>query len=253
MFSDDIVLPIIYDRIGMAEYATNLTPKLVNFAQRNEWAGRRILDLGCGTGACTLWFAAHSYNITSLDYNSAMLQQLKTSIDKKGYTNITLMQGDMRQLPAVNVIDMALALNVFNELDSLRDLEMALKQVSGVLSKGKFFIFDMHTIEGLSQLGMKPQDRLYDADDLTVFVQRTYDYDRQLCTLDYDVFTRQSGQTWQRAKTKRLLRAYPVQAIATLVRRLEFEVVALLDPRLESVESANPKTTRVIFVLRKQS
>ena len=251
MSTDDVILPSIYDRIGMADYASNLTPKLINFAQRNEWAGRRILDLGCGTGASTLWLTSFGYNVTCLDNNPAMLQQLKSALDKKGHT-ATLTQGDARQLPPMTMIDMALALSVFNELDSLRDLETALKQVSGILTTGRFFIFDMYTLEGLAQRGMVASERLYDAEDLTVFVQRQYEYDRQVCTIDYDVLTRQNGSLWNRAKTRRLLRAYPILAIATLVRRMEFDIVALLDTQLNTVDVANPKTTRVVFVLKKQ-
>ncbi|MDZ4669900.1 MAG: class I SAM-dependent methyltransferase [Phototrophicales bacterium] len=251
MFADDVILPNVYDRIGMADYSAKVTPKLVNFAQRNEWAGRRILDLGCGTGASTLWFSSFGYNVTSLDYNAAMLQQLKSALDKKGHT-ATLVQADVRQLPPVTMIDMVLALNLFNELDSLRDLETSLKQVSAVLSTGRFFIFDMYTLEGLAQRGAIASERLYEADDLTVFAQRQYDYDRQLCTIEYDMLMRQNGDLWNRAKTKRLLRAYPIMAIVTLVRRMDFELVSLLDTQLNVVDVANHKTTRVVFVLKKQ-
>jgi ubiquinone/menaquinone biosynthesis C-methylase UbiE len=251
VFADDVILPNVYDRIGMADYSVNMTPKLVNFAQRNEWAGRRILDLGCGTGASTVWFSSFGYNVTSLDYNAAMLQQLKSALDKKAYS-ATLVQADVRQLPPVTMIDMVLALSLFNELDSLRDLETALKQVSGVLTTGRFFIFDMYTLEGLAQRGAITNERLYEADDLTVYAQRQYDYDRQLCTIEYDVLTRQTGDLWNRAKTKRLLRAYPIMAIVTLVRRMDFELVALLDTQLNVVDIANHKTARVVFVLKKQ-
>jgi len=251
VFADDVILPSIYDRIGMADFSANLTPKLVNFAQRNEWAGRRILDLGCGTGASTLWFTAYGYNVTAVDYNPAMLTQLKSALDKKGHT-ATLTQADARQLPTMTMIDMVISLNLFNELDSVRDLETALKQVSGILASGRFFIFDMYTIEGLAQRGMVEEERLYDAEDLTVFVHRHYDYDRQLSTLDYDVFTRQQTNGWNRAKTKRVLRAYPLLALATLIRRTEFEIVALLDTQLNVVDASNPKASRVVFVLKKQ-
>lgn len=251
MFADDMILPSIYNRIGMADYSANLTPKLINFAQQHEWAGRRIVDLGCGTGAVTQWLVSFGYNVTSIDYNPAMLEQLKIALEKRGHT-ATLLQADVRQLPPLTMIDMVIALGLFNELDNLRDLETALKQVSGALTKGRFFIFDMYTIEGLTQRGTIPFERLYDGDDLTVYIQRQYDYDRQNITLEYDVFRHKNGNVWERAKTKRILRAYPVLAIITLVKRFEFDVVGLLDTQLTPIDAANPKTSRVIFVLKKQ-
>lgn len=251
MFADDMILPSIYNRIGMADYSANLTPKLINFAQQNEWAGRRILDLGCGTGAITQWLVSFGYNVTSVDYNPAMLQQLKMALDKKGHT-ATLIQADVRQLPALTMIDMVISLGLFNELDNLRDLETALKQVSGILTKGRFFIFDMYTIEGLTQRGMIPSEQLYDADDLTVYVQRHYDYDRQNITLEYDILTRENDVLWKRTKTKRILRAYPLLALTTLVKRCEFDIVGVLDTQLAPVDVANPKTQRAVFVLKRQ-
>ncbi len=251
MFADDMILPSIYNRIGMADYSANLTPKLINFAQQNEWAGRRIVDLGCGTGGVTQWLVSFGYNVTSIDYNPAMLQQLKSALDKKGHT-ATLLQADVRQLPALTMIDMVISLGLFNELDNLRDLETALKQVSGVLTSGRFFIFDMYTIEGLTQRGMTPFERLYEGDDLTVYIHRQYDYDRQNITLEYDVLMRKNDSLWERAKTKRILRAYPLLALITLVKRSEFDVVALLDTQFAPIDVANPKTVRAIFILKKQ-
>lgn len=251
MFADDVILPSIYNRIGMADYSAHLTPKLITFAQQNEWAGRRILDLGCGTGAVTQWLVSFGYNVTSIDYNPAMLQQLKMALDKKGHT-ATLIQADVRQLPALTMIDMVISLGLFNELDNLRDLETALKQVSGILTKGRFFIFDIYTIEGLTQRGMISTEQLYDADDLTVYIRRHYDYDRQNITLEYDILTRESDILWKRTQTKRILRAYPLLALATLVKRCEFDIVAVLDTQLVLVDVANPKTSRAVFVLKRQ-
>ncbi|PJF27086.1 MAG: hypothetical protein CUN52_14995, partial [Phototrophicales bacterium] len=74
----------------------------------------------------------------------------------------------------------------------------------------------------------------------------------QNITLEYDILTRENDVLWKRTKTKRILRAYPLLALATLVKRCEFDIVSVLDTQLAPVDVANPKTPRAVFVLKRQ-
>ena len=53
------ILASMYESIGMADFAQHMTPRLIDYAQRNEWMGRRVLDLGCGTGASVHWLCVN--------------------------------------------------------------------------------------------------------------------------------------------------------------------------------------------------
>ncbi|NJL56976.1 hypothetical protein HC928_18860, partial [bacterium] len=60
----DILAPV-YDRLGLHQSAAALTPRLLTFAQQNAGWGRRILDLGCGTGGSLLWLAGGASGVYS--------------------------------------------------------------------------------------------------------------------------------------------------------------------------------------------
>ena len=93
MTRDYAVLAPHYQRIGLAEFATKITPKLVNYAQQKGWMGRRILDLGCGTGTSLLWLAGHGYSTTGVDNSPEMLRQAR-QVMEAGSLHSTLVEGE---------------------------------------------------------------------------------------------------------------------------------------------------------------
>jgi hypothetical protein len=96
---------------------------------------------------------------------------------------------------------MALALNILNEMENLRDLEKIFNNVRGALGPGRMFMFDMYTIEGLTQQGQSGDQVVYDAGDgLTVVTRDQYDYDRQIHSRRYTIFTQQ-GEMWRRNRS----------------------------------------------------
>jgi SAM-dependent methyltransferase len=165
---------------------------------------------------------------------------------------VTLLQQDIRALDVKDTYDMVLALDVMNELDNLKDLETVFRNVHAHLGPSKLFIFDLHTVGGLAQRGQLGDQILTNEPDLNVFLRNVFDYERQAYTGDYIVFQQANGG-WQRQEAIRVLRGYPTQAVATLLRRCGFEIKDILDEQLQSAAVA--KTTgaqRAIFAAVRQ-
>lgn len=243
MSDDYAVLAPVYEPLGMAAFAETLTPRLIDFAHRSDWAGRRIVDLGCGTGASVRWFANLGYNITGIDLSPAMLRVAQQSITGNGIA-YKLLEGDIRALNDLHDIDFVLALDVLNELSSLRDLETVFTSVAKCLAPGKLLVFDLHTIEGLAQ--REPMTMVGDSDDLNVFLSNRFDYDRQASSGTYTIFHR-SGTVWQRFRTGRTLRGFPIQVVTALLQRTGFGIMALLNTRLDTLDLTALREPRVII------
>lgn len=252
MPGDYAVLAPIYDVTGMADYARRITPHLMDYAQHIDWLGRRILVLGCGTGASIEYLSNYPYAITGVDNSPEMLALARGRLSDPGL-NIKWKQQDIRELGGqLTAADLVLALNVFNEVNSLRDLETAFNGVQKSLESGKLFLFDMATVQGLTEDGLTGHRLLYnDPQNLTVFTINDYDYERQMQTIQYLIF-RQKGQLWERSEAKRILRAFPTQAIASLLQRSGFNMRAILNGDLEPYEPNSSRATRVVFVAEKQ-
>jgi len=246
------VLAPIYDRIGMAEFAQRVTPRLINFAQQNDWLGRRILDLGCGTGGSTVGLCNSGFSVSGVDSSAEMLQIAEGKLDEKARGLFRAYQQDIAALENMGQVDMVLALDTINEMESLRELEKVFSSAKLVLQSGKIFIFDLHTIEGLTKRGQGGDTMIQDRDGgFVVMTRDQYDYDRQIHTRRYSLFTRE-GDLWKHEETARVLRSYPVQAVATLLQRGGFSIMKVFDSEFETFEPGVSSAVRVIFVAQKQ-
>jgi SAM-dependent methyltransferase len=66
--------------------------------------GSRVLDLGCGHGVHAVELASRGYQVVAVDLSSTMLALAKQYNDKRGQ-QVSLVQGDMRQLELDSVFD----------------------------------------------------------------------------------------------------------------------------------------------------
>ncbi len=252
MPGDYATLAPIYDIVGMADYTSAITPKLMDYAQRMDWLGRRIVVLGCGTGGAIEYLSQYPYTITGIDSTPEMLEVARRKMDIPGLS-IKWLQLDMRDTGnQIMACDMVMALNVMNELNSLRDLETVFATAQRILEDGKLFIFDMMTVQGLSAAATSEQLMYDDGNSVTVFSSKEYEFERQMQTINYIIF-RQLDGTWKRTEAKRVLRAFPVQAVASLLQRNNFTIRTIMNNRLENYEPGVSRADRVIFFAEKQS
>ncbi len=248
MSDDYAIIAPLYEQLGMATFAETLTPQLIDYAQSHDWVGRRIVDLGCGTGGSMRWLANHGYNATGIDLSPSMLKLAHQLITGVGIA-YQLYEGDIRALSDLHDIDLVLALDVLNELSNLRDLDALFALLADILAPDKMFIFDLHTIAGLAAAN-NAGARITETEDFAVFLARQFDYERQAASENYTIFQRDDGN-WQRQHTQRTLRGFPVQVVAALLQRAGFGIMALTNTRLEVIDSNALDESRVIIFARR--
>ncbi len=83
------------------EHANDFDKTLEPFGRaamsRLEVAGRRVLDVGCGTGATTIALAAlaHPATVTGVDLSAPMLAEAKRRAEQLGVSNIAFVESDV--------------------------------------------------------------------------------------------------------------------------------------------------------------
>lgn len=245
MPGDYHILARIHDELNLGDRARTLVPRLINYAQLNDWMGRQIVDLGCGTGAGAHWLSLHNYVVVGVDRSPEML-----ALARQEKSSVTWLQQDIRQLSDVGNMDMALAVDVLNEMRSLREIESVFQSVYAVLKPGRLFAFDFYTIEGLVQRNNPQSHMEVDSDQLVVFAVNQHDYERQMQTRIFHIF-HHSDDAWRRHTAQRVLRAYPIQAVTALVQRSNFDVTHILDDNMDTYEPET-STSRVIILAQKR-
>ncbi|MDZ4769038.1 MAG: methyltransferase domain-containing protein [Chloroflexota bacterium] len=243
-------LALFYDALGMSNFALRATPAVLQFAQQNDWLGRRIVDLGCGTGGSVRWLASQGYNITAIDTSPAMLDTARRSIDSRGVA-LQWIEGDARAVEPIQGSDLVLAIDVLNEMSSVRELENTFTSIARGLEADKWLIFDLHTLQGLA--ADHGSTRLLRADDdITAIISSVYDHERQTLQESYTLFHAEANN-WTRYSAARTLRGFPVQLIIALLARTGFEVVALTTTNFEAVQPVNPSAARLFCFARRVS
>jgi len=118
----------------------NLLPKLRLHGLR----GRRLLDVGCGTGKSFLPMLERGWKVTACDISPSMLNLARA----KAGTAAQLSVADMRELPVFGEFDLVWCLDdAVNYLLSGEELELALSGMRANMAPGGLLMFDVNCLQ----------------------------------------------------------------------------------------------------------
>jgi SAM-dependent methyltransferase len=115
---------------------------------RRGWRGRRLLDVGCGTGNATAPMVERGFEVVALDASAAMADRARSKCPRA-----QVLVADVRDFSLPVPVDLAYA--VFDALNNLvddGDLLRALAAVHAQLVPGGWLAFDANTTIGLRSL-----------------------------------------------------------------------------------------------------
>lgn len=105
--------------------------------------GKRLLDVGCGTGGSLLPMLERGWQVTGCDLSPAMIERARSKVDD----SVRLEVADMRELPAFGEFDLVWALgDAVNYLMSVEELERALRGMRANLAPGGLLAVDSNTV-----------------------------------------------------------------------------------------------------------
>jgi SAM-dependent methyltransferase len=117
---------------------------LVKVLERNGLTGKRLLDVGCGTGTSFLPMLAQGWEVTGCDISPAMLEHAR----EKAGDAVQLALADMLDLPEFGEFDLVWALDdAINYLLSPGELEQALAGMRANLAPTGLLLFDVNELQ----------------------------------------------------------------------------------------------------------
>jgi SAM-dependent methyltransferase len=138
----EAIAPVYDDFTAHHDYEMwlgNLLPEL----RRHGLRGRRLLDVGCGTGKSFLLMLEQGWEVTACDISPSMLELARA----KAGDVVKLSVADMRDLPAFGEFDLVWALDdAVNYLLSIEELGEALSGMRSNLAPGGLLMFDVNTL-----------------------------------------------------------------------------------------------------------
>ncbi|RDI44035.1 class I SAM-dependent DNA methyltransferase [Falsibacillus pallidus] len=116
--------------------------------------GKKVLDLGCGTGELTVGLAELGYDVTGVDLSDDMLMVAREKADKAG-VRIQLFQQDMSKIEELGTYDI---ITIFCDslcyLTDEEDIKNTFEKANEHLKPGGLLLFDVHSIYKMSQIFM---------------------------------------------------------------------------------------------------
>lgn len=138
----EAIAPVYDDFTAHHDYGAwlgNLLPEL----RRHGLRGRRLLDVGCGTGKSFLSMLARGWEVTACDISASMLELARA----KAREDVRLFVADMRELPVFGEFDLVWALDdAVNYLLSGEELGKALSGMRRNLAPDGLLMFDLNTL-----------------------------------------------------------------------------------------------------------
>lgn len=243
----------VYERAGFSNYARQNATRYVDQAQRMDWVGRRVLDLGCGTGAASWALAERGFSVVGVDSSAEMVAQAETerqmALQNESGIQVPepFVHMDMRTLDLPGKMDMVLAIGgVMNALTSLRELEQTFARVFDVLDTQRMFVFDAWTIQGLATLFGNRDEVYYDNEANLMVIQRHRFSYETLSVTTHIIILYQERMTWYRQDEFHTLRAFPVQGIRAMLERTGFAPPTVLTTDMRPFDPADPTIGRVL-------
>jgi SAM-dependent methyltransferase len=104
-----------------------------------EWVGRAVLEVGCGSAMCSRWLAARGAHPVGLDVSAGMLRHARAGAAETGIS-LPLVQADAQRLPFADR-SFDLAFTAFGAVPFAADSAGLMREVARVLRPGARWVF----------------------------------------------------------------------------------------------------------------
>lgn len=136
----------VYDLLTAGYDHPTWLDALEGLAREHGLRGRRLLDVGCGTGKSFLPMLARGYEVSACDVSPAMVELAREKVEAAG-ARADLFVADMRTLPSTPAVDLITCLDdAVNYLVTPEDLAAALASMAKALAPGGLAVFDVNTL-----------------------------------------------------------------------------------------------------------
>ena len=251
------IYDILMDDVNYEQWAEYLHQQM----QKNSCPGKRLLDLGCGTGNITIPLAQKGYEITAIDLSEEMLAQAEaktTALKESGAPlQIDWQTQDMTALELYDAEDNFLlfdgviaTFDAFNYITEPEALQFLLQDLSDHMNDNGILVFDIQTPYKLKEyLG----NNIYTLhrEDVEYVWENHFDEEEQICQMDITFFLRQENGLYKKVTENHAERVYEPELLQLWLNLAGFDVLGIY--RELSELPLEDTSHRAVFVARRRA
>lgn len=182
-----------------------------------------VLEMACGTGNLSYYFAKDRFDLTCFDLSTDMLSVAYNKLSK--FKNVTLLNQNMVDFRINKKFDLILAIcdSINYILDESQLLE-TFRNVKKHLDKGGIFIFDINSYYKLKEI-IGNNTFIEDTDDIFYIWQNYFDDEDNICQFYLTFFIKREKGNYRRFDEEHLEKAYKEEEICELLKNAGFSQV----------------------------
>lgn len=238
----------VYDRLMQDVPYDRWVENLAELFRRYGIDGKRVLDLGCGTGNVAVPLAKKGFLVTALDLSPEMLALAEHKAREAG-VGIFFTCQDMREFAVPGEFDLVISMcDSMNYLLTDGELLQVLTKAAGVLRDGGWLVFDLNSAAKIERIFGDNTYTLLD-DDVAYIWENDYDPAERVCHMQLTFFVRKANGLYERFSEQHRERAYTAAEIEAALKGAGLELAGVLAE--DTLAPPEPETERVYFIARK--
>lgn len=157
-----------FDEVEARKYLVE--PHIPGFADFPRWAGKKVLEVGCGIGTDTVMFARHGAQVTSVDLSEKSLEIARQRVQLYGFTDrVRFYHGSAETLSAlvpVESYDLIYSFGVIHHTPHPDRVLHELRQYAAPGTTVKIMVYHRHSWKVLWILLTSGKGRFWHLEDI---------------------------------------------------------------------------------------
>lgn len=217
---DALTVVVPYDEL--ADYYSGIIRRMTS--------GRRVLDIGCGTGNLTVRLARKGFELVGMDASADMLKYAAQKSSEitwlcRGMDSMAEPDLDGFGVKADAVIS---TLDSINHLPDKAAVERCFRAAAGSLESGGAFVFDVNTVYKHREV-LGGNTFVYDVDGVYCVWTNTFDPADNGVDIELDLFFEQPGGLYRRGSERFREIAFTGRELREMLRRAGFSSAHILE------------------------
>lgn len=211
---DLLTFNVPYDEI--ADYYAEILCKMTS--------GKRLLDMGCGTGSLTVRLAERGFKVIGQDASPEML-----SVAAGKSSEVMWICQNMEETDIGGEVDAVIStLDSVNHLDGREAFLNCFRQAAECLPGGGVFVFDVNTVYKHREI-LGNNTFIYDVDGVYCVWQNSFDLADNGVDIELDLFFENENGTYSRGGESFREIAFSKDEYCQMLEKAGFEVVNILE------------------------